>query len=144
MFRYWFYSAWELQSRLLPCHLENAPSCSCCTDSLLEHVHVWFPQLLSIPLLFASKLRAIVVSHYPIMAVTIVYSNVEAISAAWLLYCHPAMLEAWFLTVWNKASVSGRSTESTGGSFKIREPASADLGHVLSFCHCTYVLGIYL
>jgi len=48
-------------------------------------------QLLAVPLLFVSKLRAIAASLYPLMEITIVCSNVGAVAAAWLPYCHPAM-----------------------------------------------------
>lgn len=74
------------------------------------------PQLLAVPLLFVSKLRAIAAALYALMATTTVYSNVEAVAAAFLPTVSQPCLESWGLTTWqNKALVSGRSTGNTGG-----------------------------
>lgn len=118
-------SSWKL-ILLLPCYRFSVSACAC-----------RLPQLLVIPLLFVSKLRSIAASLYPLMAITIVYSNVGAVSAAWLPYCHPPVpRNVVFLTrLQNKALVPNRSTGDTGGLFKICEPVSIASGRVSSFHH---------
>lgn len=91
------------------------------------------PQLLVIPLLFVPKLRATVVFLYLLMAITALYSNMRAVSAARLPYSYPAM---GFLTrMQNNALIPNRSTGSTGGLFKVCEAVSLASGTVLSFYH---------
>lgn len=97
-------SSWKCILLLL-CYRFSVSACACRP-----------PQLLAVPLLFVSKLRAIAAALYALMATTTVYSNVEAVAAAFLPTVSQPCLESWGLTTWqNKALVSGRSTGNTGG-----------------------------